>query len=377
MKAVSLSSLFYILIIIVSLYTFQGFTQSSTKVNLRNTLESAEAEIKFLQNQVNELKNVVNTKSTKVVPSPISKTEVWKRGLLDPGLYKLLRQNFWFNLLRPFERKVFSQNGEDGILERIFNMIGTTDKFFVEIGTQDGMECNTRYLREKMEWTGYLFDDSYNNPKINLIQKKVTKENIKTLFDEYKIPEAFDLLSIDIDSYDYDLREVVGNAGYKPRIVVHEVNTLIDPRIWRKKSQNQIGPQHHYTNFGASLSAFDEINRRYGYLLLYCDSVGVNCYFIRKDLIGNDEALRYLESRPLEVVYRPMNLGGIGRRHDIYSEHLKNCKEPSGERFFRCFSVNSGLDAGLWDLNETHTKRYLESSFNCDTCGYNKFFENW
>ena len=50
-----------------------------------------------------------------------------------------------------FEKKIFSQNGEDGITEKLIELIynGDNNKFFVEFGVQKGIECNTRILREK------------------------------------------------------------------------------------------------------------------------------------------------------------------------------------------------------------------------------------
>jgi hypothetical protein len=53
----------------------------------------------------------------------------------------------WALSLRSFEKKVYSQNGEDGVLEEIFAKIGEKSRFFVEFGVQNGSICNTRYFR--------------------------------------------------------------------------------------------------------------------------------------------------------------------------------------------------------------------------------------
>ena len=53
----------------------------------------------------------------------------------------------WISEINNYEKQVYSQNGEDGVLEFIFENIGTTNKIYVELGTEDAKECNTRYLR--------------------------------------------------------------------------------------------------------------------------------------------------------------------------------------------------------------------------------------
>jgi len=79
-----------------------------------------------------------------------------------------------------FERKICSQQGEDGIIEFIFYTIGTTNKFYVEIGVGNGTECNTRYLFEKKGWTGIMIDAMH---KSRFIKKElVSAENINDLF---------------------------------------------------------------------------------------------------------------------------------------------------------------------------------------------------
>ena len=53
----------------------------------------------------------------------------------------------WIQGLQTKGKRVFSQNDEDGVIEEIFDYIGTTNKVYVEFGASDGQECNTRFLR--------------------------------------------------------------------------------------------------------------------------------------------------------------------------------------------------------------------------------------
>jgi hypothetical protein len=86
-----------------------------------------------------------------------------------------------------FELKKYSQNGEDGIIEYLINLIypNPKDKIYLEIGVQDGTECNTRNLRQNFGWTGILIDGGNENKDINLFNHFVTKNNITGLLKSY------------------------------------------------------------------------------------------------------------------------------------------------------------------------------------------------
>lgn len=207
--------------------------------------------------------------------------------------------------LNRYERKIFSQNGEDGILEEIFNRIGTTNLFFVEFGVADGSENNTLFLLLR-KWRGcWIEANSKNTHKIkarydHLIDGKkllfkeamITAENVESIFHEMNIPEEFDLLSIDIDGNDYYVWKAINQ--YKPRVVVIEYNSFFPPSLDRvtEYNANSVWDGSGYLAraraYGASLRALEILGKTKGYKLVGCDFRGVNSFFVRDDLINKN-----------------------------------------------------------------------------------------
>ena len=198
--------------------------------------------------------------------------------------------------LSKHEYQVFSQNGEDGIIQEIFNRIGTTNKYFIEFGVEDGLECNSTNLLYK-KWSGLWIEGSPEFSKSVSIRFKdliqsgnlaiknafINAENIQSLFDEAGAPAEPDLLSIDIDYNDYYVWKAI--TKYKPRVVIIEYNSTFRPdthfvvrydpkRVWDKSSY-----------FGASLFALEELGREKGYSLVGCVFSGSNAFFVRDDLV--------------------------------------------------------------------------------------------
>jgi hypothetical protein len=196
--------------------------------------------------------------------------------------------------LMNFEETIFSQNGEDGVIKEIFRRIGTTDKFFVEFGVQDGSQCNTRHLLENEGWSGIWLEGSaelaerarqrFIRLPVEAQHRFLTAENIIPVFEEAGIHREFDLLSIDVDGNDYWLWKVLGSR-YSPRAIVVEYNSTFGYR------QPWIMPydatfRHDSTAYGgANLEAFNRLGKELGYCLVGCERVGVNAFFVRSDLV--------------------------------------------------------------------------------------------
>ncbi len=197
--------------------------------------------------------------------------------------------------LRNFEKQIFSQNGEDGIIEEIFNRIGTKEKYFVEFGVENGKECNTRYLLQEKAWSGLWIDGSAENMEsakkefgqfpITLEQQFITAENIEGIFEDHQVPKELDLLSIDVDGNDYWILKAL--SEYRPRLLIVEYNASFLPH---EEWVMPYDPKHIFdgtNHFGASLASLTELAKTLGFGLVACDSRGVNAFFVRKDLLND------------------------------------------------------------------------------------------
>lgn len=209
--------------------------------------------------------------------------------------------------LSKYELRRISQFGEDGVLEKIFQLIGTTSKYYVEFGAGDGHFCsNVKYLRERYEWTGLLLDgacsnDMGNDRAINLYKEFITVENICDLFKKYNVPNEFDLISIDIDRNDFYVWKAL-SKNYKPRVVVIEFNSgfnFNDDKVI-KYSAKEVWDGTDC--FGASMLSLFNLGKILGYSLVYQESCGVNIFFIRDDII-EDNKLKFKNVNDVSRIY--------------------------------------------------------------------------
>ena len=242
--------------------------------------------------------------------------------------------------LQDAEFRVFSQFGEDGILQYLIHEAGITreESTFIEFGVQDYTESNTRFLLMNNNWTGLIFDGSkesidyvrnqnfYWRHNLTAIDAWINRDNINELIGDNGFSENIGILSIDIDGNDYWVWERI--EVVKPIIVIVEWNSVFgsehaisipyDPNFQRAIS--------HYSHlfWGASIAAFAFLAERKGYSLLCSNTAGNNLFFVRNDRLGRLIPLApksaYIESRfrdSRDVHGRLNFLSGINRRLEI------------------------------------------------------------
>ena len=97
-----------------------------------------------------------------------------------------------FKSINDAEEKIFSQNGEDGIIDYILEIINVKDPKFVEIGVEDYIESNTRLLYHIRNAQGLIVDLTIDINKLSknlelwkgrlkVLKKAVTPKNINEI----------------------------------------------------------------------------------------------------------------------------------------------------------------------------------------------------
>jgi len=206
----------------------------------------------------------------------------WKmKALIDHELF-LKKNNIPINL-NDYESRLYSQNGEDGIINAIFSKIGYTNKYYVEFGGGIDFD-NTRLLREYFGFNGLLMNCDSENLNINCRREFITKENINELFKKYDVPCEFDFLSIDIDYNDWYVWNSLSEK-YKPRVVCIEFNARFGPNDDKLVRYDASAMRDRTFYFGGSMKAFYMLGRKKGYTLVCTDKLGVNLFFIKDDLL--------------------------------------------------------------------------------------------
>jgi hypothetical protein len=215
--------------------------------------------------------------------------------------------------LEEAEFQVFSQWGEDGILQFLVRKVGIEiQPSFIEFGVETFTEANCRFLLMTKLWRGLVIDGSEKN--IEFIRNDtiswryglrsrhsfITAENINSIFKEEGFSGRVGVLSIDIDGNDYWVLKAINCV--EADILVLEYNSIFGPErsvtvpydpMFRRNEK-------HYSNlyWGASLQALTSLAKEKGYFLVGCNSQGNNAFYLNNRHTGKIPPL------PVEKAFR-------------------------------------------------------------------------
>ena len=225
--------------------------------------------------------------------------------------------------LSDFEFKIFSQWGDDGIIQFLIKNLDIQNRTFIEFGVEDYSESNTRFLLKNDNWSGFVIDGSKENIekirnqswfwKYELTTKNafIDKDNINSLLQESGFSNV-GILSVDIDGNDYHRINTIDFNAINPSILIAEYNSIfgnVRP-ITVPYRKYFLRTKAHFTNlfFGASLPALVYLAEEKGYSLVGCTLSGNNAYFVRNDLLTSkiqkidmNEAFKKLNFEKVEM----------------------------------------------------------------------------
>lgn len=175
--------------------------------------------------------------------------------------------------LQAFRKNITSQYGEDGVIEELFNRIGTpSDPLCIEFGAWDGKYLSNVYtLWNNKGWHALLIEGetdradalreaTKSNSKVKVCNAFVMPEgenSLDNIAKRHHVSDRIDLLSIDIDSDDYYIFESL--SYLKPRVVIIEYNPTVPPGMEMIQEKGEF--------FGASARSILNLAHVKGYKL--------------------------------------------------------------------------------------------------------------
>lgn len=220
-------------------------------------------------------------------------------------LAKLLVENVkkikQISSLADVEFRVFSEWGDDGIIQWLIHNISIPNKTFIEFGVKDYRESNTRFLMMNDNWSGFVMDGSQKNVskiisseyycryELNAESVFIDCDNINGLIASQPFDAKVGLLHIDLDGNDYWIWEKI--SVITPVIVIMEYNSIFGVEraitVPYDKSFQRTKAHHSNLYFGASLKALYLVARQKGYSFIGCNSAGNNAYFVKNENLND------------------------------------------------------------------------------------------
>jgi len=313
----------------------------------------------YLANIVNLINIIINKKILK--RPDFSEKKIVLLGLINQ---KKNLEKKKISSLGDVEFSAFSQFGEDGIISWLVDQIPDIKPVFLEIGTQDYWESNTRFLLHSKNWKGYLVEASLSDVNkikkqsifwkkdLNLVNKFITRENINSIIFTKLKTQNLGLFSLDIDGNDY---WILKDATIEADIVVCEYNPIFgniyELTIPYKKYFSRT--QKHYSNlyFGCSIYALIRLMKKKKYEFIGTNTQGMNAFFIKKN------KMKYFKNKiNNKKIHFPILKEGRDRNGKLnYKKFFENIKLIENEKIL---DLKSNKIKKISDLKKLYSKEW-------------------
>ena len=254
-----------------------------------------------------------------------------------------------------YRNQGYSQSGEEGIVARIFDVLGINDGFCCEFGAWDGKHLsNTRALMEK-GWRGLMIEADGERfvdlkktypPESNAICLcefvDANKNSLAQIAKRSGVGDRFDFLSIDIDGLDYEIFRSLDQFEKAPLVVCVEAHTchIAD-------DEREVPPKQPGRDPGQPLGRYVKAGNEIGYRLVCF--LGTNAFFIHGHA-GHENDLPTLS--PLQAALQNLELVKASKfaREYLYRANLG--KEPPYHYFsnplFSRTALGISIPRAIW-----------------------------
>ena len=264
-----------------------------------------------------------------------------------------------FVLSKKSKQNESSYAGEFLYLDKIMNGLNINKGYIVDVAAGDGyrQSCTLGFFKKKWEGLCIEMDSSrfsilsflYREfSRVNLLKIKVTPINIHLILEANNIPRNFDLLNLDIDSYDLEILNKILNENFKPKVISMEINEKVPPPIFFSTKYNDNDSWENEDHFfGCSITAAADVLKKNDYIIESLQYNNLIC--IRKDLVSDNFDQKSIKT--------------------IYEEGYKN--KPNRANLF---PWNKNVDCIL-DMNANEAMSFLDKHFYNYKDKYNMYID--
>lgn len=188
------------------------------------------------------------------------------------------------------EASVFSPAGQDGVLDKLFEVIEPTHRFLVDLGAGDGQQGScSRNLLVNHGWRGLLVEATPDagtrlahnyagRPEVQTLLAGIYPGDIEILLERAHVPRDLDLLIVTLTGNDWYVWRAI--EEFRPKVVQIQYNAAFVPPQTMVIEYHPLNYWDGSLYFGASIQSLYNLGQRKGYELVYADRSGTTLYFV-------------------------------------------------------------------------------------------------